>query len=312
MASTGSPFTTNPQLTGVVIAYRNAELIADRVLPRIGPAVPNKEFRYLKYDFAQDITLPDARVGRKGTPNQVEFMATETRAVTADYGLTDIVPNDDIKQAPPGYDPLANAAEKTMNLVDMIREKRVADLVFAASTYPAANVLTLSGTSQWSSATSTPVNDVLAAKDAMVMDPNIMVIGRPAWTKLRTNPQILSSISFSGTSNGVATLRAVADLLELEEIIVGAAWLNAAKRGQTTSLGRIWGKHAALLRRDKLAKSLNDTPTFGWTAEYDTRLASTRPVAVGLRGGVEVLAGESVAEVIGANDLGYFIQNAVA
>ena len=121
MASTGSPFTTNPQLTGVVIAYRNAELIADRVLPRIGPAVPNKEFRYLKYDFAQNITLPDARVGRKGTPNQVEFMATETRAVTADYGLTDIVPNDDIKQAPPGYDPLANAAEKTMNLVDMIR-----------------------------------------------------------------------------------------------------------------------------------------------------------------------------------------------
>ena len=34
------PFPTDPRLTGIVIAYRNAELIADRILPRLEAGIP--------------------------------------------------------------------------------------------------------------------------------------------------------------------------------------------------------------------------------------------------------------------------------
>ena len=130
--TTAFPFPVDPELTGIVIAYRNAELIADRVLPRIGPPLTKKLFKYNKYDFGQVITLQDTRVGRKGEPKDVEFGMTEVPAETRDYALGSTVPADDITNAPPGYNPLAYTAQTVINLVDLDREVRVADLVFSA------------------------------------------------------------------------------------------------------------------------------------------------------------------------------------
>lgn len=311
--ATAFPFTTDPQLTGVVVAYQNAELIADRVFPRIGPLQPQQEFRWLKFDFAQGITVPDTKVGRKGTPNEVEFSSSEQSGHTTDYGLSDVVPNDDIKNAPKGYDPLAFAAQKTMDLVLLDREVRCATKAFDANNYATANKTTLSGTSQWSHASSDPLGAIMDAKDGMVMAPNKLVIGRPVWSKLRRHPALLAALSISGTDKGRITLQQAAEYLELDEIIVGSAWVNTARKGQAATLARAWGKHALLFRQDKLAKSIDTPPTFAWTAEYGGKVATQLPEPkVGLRGAVRVTAGESVAEIISAADLAFFFQNAVA
>lgn len=307
------PFPTDPQLTGIVIAYKNGAYIADQVLPRVAPRLTKREFKYLKFAFAESITLPDAKVGRKSAPNQVEFSATEVADFVEDFGLDDVVPFEDVQNAPEGYDPLGHAAQRLMDLVLLGREKRVADKVFAASTYPAANRTVLSGTSQWSHASSNPLVAVQDAADGMVMRPNIMVIGRPAWTQLRRNPSIIQAVSVSGTDKGAATQRAVADLFELDEIIVGEAWINTARKGQAVSTVRLWGKHAALLHRAPLATSQSDVPTFGWTAQYLDKIAGKTPEPnIGLRGSTRCRAGESVREVIAANDLGFFFENAAA
>lgn len=309
----GYPFPVDPQLTGVVIAYQNAELIADRVLPRVGPLLNKQEFKYMKFDFAEAVTVPDTKVGRKGEPGEVEFTGTEVTDQTLDYGLDDLVPSDDVKNAPAGYDPLAYAAQGVMNLVLLDREKRVASTVFDPNTYGSSNKLALSGTSQWSDANSDPTAAVQDANDSLIMRANVMVIGRPAWTKLRRHPKIISAISVSGTTNGVATTQAVADLFELDEIVVGAAMINSARKGQAPNLARVWGKHAALFRREPLTNSINQQPTFGWTAEYGGRVSGQIPEPkVGLRGAIRVRAGESVKEVVSAPDLGFLFQNAVA
>jgi hypothetical protein len=309
----GFPFPITPQLTGVVIAYKNGVYIADQVLPRLSPGLRVREFKYLSFGFGQAITLPDTRVGRKSQPTEVEFSATETASMVEDFGLDDVIPADDPQNAPEGYDPQAFAAQRLMDLVMLDREKRVADTVFSLGTYPTANRVTLSGTSQWSHASSTPIAAVQDAMDAMVMRPNVMVIGRPAWTQLRRHPTIVGAISISGTGSGVASRQAVADLLELDEILVGEAWVNAARPGQPVTQTRLWGKHAALIHRARLSTSLDQLPSFGWTAQYGTRISGAMPEPkVGLRGSTRVRAGESVREVIAANDLGYFFQNAVA
>ena len=309
----GFPFPTDPVLTGIVVAYKNGEYIADEVLPRLDPMLPKQLFKYSKFDFGQQITLPDTKVGRKSVPTVVEFATSDQPATTLDYGLDDIIPFDDMKNAPAGYDPTKFAAQKLIDLIQLDREIRVANLVFGAGTYPAANKVTLSGTSQWSDATSDPIAAIQDAADTMPMKPNIMVFGQAAWTKFRRHPKIIAAISFSGTSSGVASRKAVAELLELDDIIVGSAWLNSAKPGQTVSRVRAWGKHGALLRREKLATSLDQMPTFGWTAQYGGKVAGQiDEPKTGLRGSTRVRAGESVAEVIAANDLGYLFTNAVA
>jgi len=309
----GFPFPADPELTGVVIAYQNAALIADQVLPRVGPPLSKQDFKYMKFDFGQSITVPDTKVGRKGEPNEVEFSGTETPAATDDYGLDDVVPIDDVNNAPKGYNPLTYAAQGVMDLVLLDREKRVSDIVFNPATYGVANKETLAGTSQWSHVDSDPIGDISDARDGMIMSPNVLVLGRSTWSKLRRNPKIVSSLSGSGTINGVATKQAVTELLELDEIIVGSAWFNTARPGQPPNIVRAWGKHASLISRNALATSLNQQPTFGATFQYGTRVSGQIPEPkTGLRGAIRVRAGESVKEVIMAADLGYFFQNAVA
>ena len=53
--------------------------------------------------------------------------------------------------------------------------------------------------------------------------------------------------------------------------------------------------------------------TYGITGQWGERIAGTRvDPEIGLKGGVRVRVGEEVKEVVLANDLGYFFQNAVA
>lgn len=104
----------------------------------------------------------------------------------------------------------------------------------------------------------------------------------------------------------------LAQLLEVEEVLVGSSWLNTAKKGQTATLARIWGKHALLIYRNQMADTRNGL-TFGITGEFGTRVAGQEPdTMIGLRGGTRVRVGESLKELIVAPAAAYFIQDAVA
>ncbi|WP_457587294.1 major capsid protein [Ensifer canadensis] len=307
----GTPFPVDPVLVAIVAAYSNTALIADLILPRLNPSLPREEFKWWKFDFGQFITLHDTKVGRKSEPNTVEFNATEVPDRTDDYGLDDVIPNADMANAPTGYDPRAFAAQKLMDLILLDREVRVANKVFNANTYGADNKEVLAGTSQWSHADSKPIIQIAEAADGMVMRPNNAVMGRAAWTAIRTNPSVLRALTPSGSADGYANKRAVADLLELDDIHVGEGWVNVAKPGQAVQRQRAWGAHCSLFYKAPLADSLGATPTFGWTAQFGQRVSGSIPEQkAGLRGAERVRSGESVKEVIAANDLGYFFQNA--
>jgi hypothetical protein len=320
MSNMNFPFPIQQELTAITLAYSNRALIADRVLPRT--PVPAREFKWLQMNKDQMFTVPETMVGRKGVPNEVEFGGTETAGFVRDYGLDDVVPQEDIDSAPAGYDPLGTAVTGITELISLDREKRVADLVFGLNTYPAANRATLSGTSQWSDYTSSdPYSAIMTALDGMLMRPNRAVIGRLAFSKLRVHPKITAALAPSSTGNtsttnatgAPATAQAIADLLELDEIIIGEAFINTAKPGQTASLSRCWGKHMAFLHQNPVATIRGNAVTFGFTAEYGNRVSGSIPEPkVGLRGAQRVRVGESVNELIVASDVGYFFQNCVA
>lgn len=306
------PFPIDPQLTAIAIAYRNPDvaLIADAVLPRTPTA---QEFKYLKYDLAQGFTVPDTLVGRKSTPNEVEFTATEVNDKVVDHGLDDIVPNEDIEADNQGIDPLGMAVGYLTNLVMLAREIRVANLVFALASYAAANRTTLSGTSQWSDqANSDPVAAIGDALDVPIMRPNIAVFGQATWTALRRHPKIVQAVNNTNQGAGMISRQQFADLFELQEVHVGQGFLNTAKKGQTPSTSRVWGKHASFIYRDRASGPQNGT-TFGFTAQFGDRIAGQiDEPTIGLSGSVRVRSGERVKELITADDLGYFFQNAVA
>lgn len=311
MTTAVAPYPINLALiASIVIAYANGEMIADRVMPRV--PVSQAEFKYLVQTVADHFTVPDTRVGRKARPNQVESSGTMQTGAVFDFGLDEIVPVEDVRNAPEGVDPLALAAEFVMKLVTLDREVRVANTVFGAANH--SNKVTLSGTSQWSDYTSSdPITAILTNLDTPIMRPNVAIFGRSVWTKLILHPKVIDYVNGKGGTSGGVTRQQLADALELEEILVGSAFVNTARKGQAMSLQRAWGKHAAFIYREIPAETTRST-TWGFTAQQGERISDAEfgKQHGGLEGGYQVRAGERVNELVTAPDLSFFFQNAIA
>ncbi len=303
------PFPTNARLTAIALAYRNPDiaLIADLVLPRTPVAY---EFKWLNYDLAQGYTVPDTRVGRKSAPNEIDFQATEIQDKCQDFGLDDLVPNEDIEADNQGVDPLGTSTGFLTNLVNLGREQRVAGMVFNTANH--TNTSTLVGTSQWSDATSDPVAAIGDALDVPIMRPNIAVFGQTTWTKLRRNVKIVQAIKGTAQGAGMVSRQEFADFFELQELYVGAGFVNTAKKGQAAAMSRVWGKHAAFIYRDRTAGPQSGV-TYGFTGAFGSKIAGTMDEPkIGLTGSVRARVGERLKEIVCAKDLSYFFQNAVA
>ncbi|HAT1683661.1 TPA: phage capsid protein [Klebsiella oxytoca] len=304
-----APFPSSPFLTAIALAYRNTSLIADSVLPRV--PVGNQEFKYWKYALGDGFTVPETLVGRTSQPNQVEFSATEETSSTRDYGLDAPVPKADIDNAPPGYDPRGRAAEGVTDLILLDREVRTSRLVFSDKSYPTGNKETLSGNDQWSNDASKPVRKIVAALDKLIQRPNVAVLGRATATALRMNPSVVKAYNGTLGDDGLVPLDYLRQLLELDDILIGSAFVNIARPGQKPNMVRAWGNHAAFIYRNPLATPQNGV-TFGLTAQWGSRISGSIPDPdIGLRGGERVRVGESVKELIVASDCGYLFQNAV-
>lgn len=301
------PFPTDPRLTGIVIAYTNNEMIADKILPRV--PVAKKEFRWLKFDRAERMTVPETLVGRKSLPNEVDFTAAEEAGLVYDRGLDDLVPNDDVLEAQgTGYDPIAEAAEGLMDLVLLDREIRVASKVMNPSAYPAANQVTV--TEKWDDDTSDPAKAINDALDGLFVRPNVVVLPVPVWNALRSHPKVIAKITPYGKTDGFATREQFAQLLEVQEVIIGQGWKNSAKPGQTPTIVRVWGGDSVLAFYRNPTATPRRGVTFGFTPQWQGRVAGQiAEPKMGLRGSVRVRAGESVNELLVCPDLAFLFKD---
>lgn len=304
-----APFPIDPHLTAIAIAYKNPAYIADLVLPRA--PVAKKEFKYGVYPIDEGFSVPDSLVGRKSRPAQVSFTRKEATGACEDYALDDDIPQDDINQAPANYNPKGRSVEGIMNYLAIGREKRAADLVFNPSNYAAENKIALSGASRFSDPSSDPLGLLLDGLDACLMRPNKIVIGGEVWKKLRTHPKVVKAVNGNSGDSGIVSRAALAEEFEVQEVLVGQSRLNTAAKGKDVTLEQIWGNAIALIYIDPTADARGGL-TFGFTAQFGAREASEIPNPhVGMRGGVTVRAGESLAEIIVASRAGYLITNAI-
>lgn len=314
------PFVISPSLSAIAIAYTQATLIADSVLPRV--PVYTESFRHQKYDQAEAFAAPETRVGRKSAPNQIDWSSTEVSASVEDHALDTPVPNADVRAYEQAMklgaglvgqdEPVSRATKLVTQAVQNRREKRTADLVFNPASYGANNKVTLAS-GQWDDyANSDPLPQIMDYLDSMVMRANIVVLGRRVATKLRMHPKVCKAVFGNNTDAGMVSLQALADQLELTAIYVGDARINTAKPGQAATLQRCWGNHAAFLHRNMEADTRFGV-TFGYTAQFGDKVAGTiEDPDIGMLGGQRVRSGESVKELVVANDLGYFVQNAIS
>ena len=319
------PFVTDPALTAIAIGYKNPSqaYIADKVLPRT--PVSSEDFKWTEYPLEEAFNTPDARVGRTGRVQQLEFGGTEKTSSTEDFGLDAPIPYSDINKAREArerkvsqFDPEAHAAMMLTDTIINIREVRVAGIMQNPANYAAGRKITLAGGDQFSAyATSDPIGVIRHGLDStLVMRANTMTLGRAVWSKLSSHPAVIKAVKGGLTDTGMVTVAQFAELFRdegIQEVLIGDSWFNTNKPGQEVNLSRAWGKHISLTYKNPIASPEGGGVTFGFTATLGNRIAGRiEDKDIGLEGGVRIRSGEKVKELIVAKDVGYLIQNAVA
>lgn len=316
-----APFVINPQLTAIAIRFGNTgrrQYIADQAVPRT--RVTSPEFTYTSYALAEAFTVPDAQVGRRSRPNEVSWTASEATGAVKDYALDSPVPFRDQMAAQAATLPFnlrAQAARLSTDKVMLNRELRAATLLFSAANYQTGYKLTtLSGTDLWTDQTSDPYGVFQDARDAMLTVPNVAVMGAGVYNALRGHEGLSTKIGGSAGTGRLLSNEELADILEVERIIVGRAKYQTSKKGQTLTTANIWGNHVALISLPELNEDgtvINpEEPGFGYTFQWNDRVAGEiNDPDMGMYGGVRVRSGESVVEQIINPYAGYFIQSPI-
>lgn len=317
------PFPVDPVKTAITIGYRNdrISLIADKLLPRVPVGASKFSWNYIPP--AQAFTVPNTHVGRRGRLERVEFVGEERTNETHDYGLEDSIPQSDIDDANSmrarglgTFDPTNDATELLTDLILLDREIRVAALVQDPATYPTTNRLVLSGGDQFSDPASDVIGTLKSCFDkTLIWRPNTLTLGREAWGKMSSHPQLVNAVKGNVTTKGIVSPEEFVKLLEgegLKELLIGEAFVNTARKGQAATFNRVWGRNIILTYINPAARP-NYGATFGMTAAFGTRVAgSWEDKNIGLDGGMIVRVGEKVREIITAPDAGFLLQNVVA
>ncbi|MDF5718189.1 MAG: hypothetical protein PUP93_31065 [Rhizonema sp. NSF051] len=313
---------TDPKLHALAIGYApneddGEELIHEDVLPVVD-LMGATEYTFQKYKPADAFTVVRTDVARTSRTPRVSFEHDIITSNTKDYGLEDAIPMREIDRAglPMSAGAIASShavGQQLMRLVKLDREQRCANLVFNASNYLPAQVQTLSGSSQFSDPSSTPISVISAAMDAMLAKPNVMVLGQHGATALFTNPQIVASYQartgVSLRAGGIVPMEYVASLFGIKKVVVGTAYVTTGNpniAGQV-NLSRMWGNHMALLR--VMPVTLPYSRTFGFTAYSGSVGQQWFDKEVGLYGGNVIRMGESVEECLCEAAYGFFVQN---
>lgn len=235
----------NAVLSGISRKYTNDVMIADQVLP----VLPVKKESDFYYTYTRNWRLPQSKRALGAEANEVDWNVSTDTYACEEYALKDFIPD---RLRANADKPLNMDVDTTENLVELIqlgREKRVADIVFAGATY-GTQTSALTGVNRWNNyAGSDPIGDVRTAKATVHASsgklPNTMVIGYQAYLKLLDHPDILERIKY--VMKGKVTADLLASLFEVDKLLVGRALYDSSQEGGTESLGYIWGKNVALV-----------------------------------------------------------------
>jgi hypothetical protein len=281
-------------------------MIADLVMP----VVPVKKESDIYYKYTRAWKLPQSKRAAGAEANEVEWNVSTDTYQCEEYALKDLIPDRVRNNAD---NPLNMDVDTTENLVELIqlgREKRVADVVFATGTY-GTQTSALSGTNQWDDyAGSDPIGDVRDAKAvvhaASGKMPNTMIIGFEAYLKLLDHPDILERIKY--TQKGLITADLLASLFEVDNLLVGKALYDSTQEGVAESLGYVWGKNVALIYAEK-SPGLKKV-SFGY--QFQSRGFRTKKWRVEGRDGDFIESGEIRDEKVVAAATGYLYTTVVS
>lgn len=235
----------NVALTNVSVGWRNPAFISDIVAPVVG--VRKQRDKYFVYDGAREAFRSTSDLRAPGAQaNEIDFALASEAYYCEDHALVSVIPDEERENADPAIQPDIDRTEFLSDKIDLNKEIELASIVAADSSL---NGTSLSGDDQWSDGDSDPFTAIEAGKAAVIesaqVAPNVLVLPQEVYSKLRVHPKILANLQY--TNSGIPTAQTLAQLLDVERVLVPRALKNTAIPGREASMEYVWGKHAFLV-----------------------------------------------------------------
>jgi len=155
-------------------------------------------------------------------------------------------------------------------------EQRVADAVYNPTTFAS---YTTGVTNEWDDLTNaTPITDVEAAVqniyDASGLWANALIVNKKVMRNIRNTDQVKDRIAASGAGKanaaGLVNEQILAEIFDLDYIIVAGSSKNSAAEGQTASPAQIWSGEYAMVAKIATGADFREPclgRTFHWSAD---------------------------------------------
>lgn len=253
----------DPILTAVARGYRSQKAaIANILFPIV--SVGARGGRILAFG-TDDFRLVSTVRAPGANTKRVQFGYSSEPYALVDHRLEGSAPVELMQEAEavPGIDLASTAVRRVQNIMALERENKAATLARDDTKYAASNKVTLSGTSQWSDATSDPFTDINDAREAIRSQtgerPTALALGPKVLTALRSHPKILDRLS-TASDRPPATIQQLQALFELQQIVEGEAVYHDG-----TQFRDVWGNDAILAFTQPASMQEMGSPNFGYT-----------------------------------------------
>lgn len=307
--------TPQPILTNFSLAHFNTNLIWRAVSPVI--KVAKRLGFYWEQNVGDNFKLIDDSLSSSGLVNESGINFTKKAYAVESKGTGEWLPKT-TEGEDEGLDVQLTITSTNKNNLDLAHEKRVADVVFAAATYPAANKVALSAGDRWDvPSTSVPLKDIQDGFLAMLTRGNLIVFGEEAWEAFRRHPQTLDAVASStrnqGAAGGLATADEVSNLFTVSgsspvKIVVGTAKFTVDGGATMT---RVWGKHVAIIKTETNPGRRSQIFT-GTISESEGETTTIFNGERGEKGSTLIKSTWNQQHVILSADVGYFIETVIS
>lgn len=192
--------------------------------------------------------LKEPQVGRdsRGWYNRTDLSFEDVVYATAEKGIEQAIDRRKARIYRDFFDFEAVCVKNCLDIVLRAAEKRIADLIFNATTF--ASYLT-NVTNEWDDYTNaTPIDDVNAAVLAIWartgMWADSIAFNRKVFRNLRMCDQIVEKIASSGAGSSVEpgkiTVAQIASCFDLKNVYVAGSARDSANEGQAASISSVW------------------------------------------------------------------------
>lgn len=239
----------------------SAGFIAQRVMPSV--EVAKQAGNYGKIPIEQLLQNRETKRAPGSNYSRGNWTFDDATYATQEHGIEEPIDDREAQMYREYFDAELIATSRAYRAVLENQEKRVAAAIFNATTFSS---FTTGITNEWDDpANAVPITDVEAAVQAVYSQsglwPNALIINRKVFRNLRNCDEIIDRIKYQGFQDvraGQISESALAQVFDLDHVIVAGGTKNTANEAQAASLAPVWSDEYAMVARVAVSQDFRE------------------------------------------------------